>query len=435
MRTTLITVRLHMVSAGGVTSGELDENTMKLRTDPRGNPHLPGTTVAGSLRSHFRRHDFLGGVFGDEPPSRANGQRTEVRNASKVQVLGTVHRQAGERRVRRRTAVDPERGAADNHALRGVEQLPPGTEFDVMLRWDDPDANELEAFFEALASWKPRLGRGVSHGSGHCRVTGCGRKDYDLTTEGGLLAWIQNTDLDSYPAPVPQETSPESPHDALEHEYEIVDGVHIGAGEEPTSEGARDGAGGEGAAEPAKANKQVDIARVLREQHGDSSRFVIPGSSLKGVLRSRAEYICRVVGADACVARDCGECRPCKLFGYSQRKRAFRSPVVVHDAVIRDARCEYRQHVALDRFTGGAAPGLLYTDEVIVSGRFTLHVEIPDKLDEEESNKRLLEAVAADLHDGLVGIGARTTSGQGTVRLTRPEKRPDIANLAEEIAA
>lgn len=425
MKTTLITVRLQMVTPGGVTSGELSKNTMKLRTDPHGTPHLPGTTVAGSLRFHCHDYSALSGLFGNEPPHEANESRDDERVASKIQVLGTVYHPTGEPHTRTRTAIDPERGAADNHMLHGIEQLPPGTEFDIMFRWDDPDPDELTTFFEALGSWKPRLGRGISHGAGHCRVAAWASEEYDLATEQGLLAWIQNTD--SYPVPTPKESTPAPPDYILDLEYEVVDGVHIGVSQQD-EETPEDSAG-----VSTTEGTGVKISPVLKEKHGDSWHVVVPGSSLKGLMRSRAEYICRVVGADACTDRACGQCWPCRLFGYSNPDKAHRSAVVIHDTIISDPKTECRQHVALDRFTGGAAPQLLYTDEVVVSGRFMVRAEKLRDLDKAEED--LLKAVAADLHDGLIGIGARTTSGQGTVRLTNPEQRPQIADLAEEIAA
>ena len=43
--------------------------------------------------------------------------------------------------------------------------LPAGTEFDIVLRWDNPDRRE-EPFLRALQQWRPRLGRGASHDAG-----------------------------------------------------------------------------------------------------------------------------------------------------------------------------------------------------------------------------------------------------------------------------
>lgn len=149
------------------------------------------------------------------------------------------------------------------------------------------------------------------------------------------------------------------------------------------------------------------------------------------MLRSRVEYVCRVVSAPACPDQSCGSCRPCRLFGFSGSSgRARRAKIAVHDSTITDPVLELRQHVAVDRFTGGARDQLLYTDEVITSGRFRVRVEELEPIDDTE--RLLLDAALTDLHDGLVGIGARTTAGLGTARITSPHwQRPDLTALAD----
>ncbi|MDQ3274279.1 MAG: RAMP superfamily CRISPR-associated protein [Actinomycetota bacterium] len=146
----------------------------------------------------------------------------------------------------------------------------------------------------------------------------------------------------------------------------------------------------------------------------------VPGSSLKGVLRSRVEYLCRVLGHPACEDADCGTCQPCLLFGWSPRgggdvRMGARAAVAIPDAVIHGAgEPDVRTHVALDRVTGGARPALLYAQQVVVTGRFRLRVEPLRTITEAE--RALLRVCVADLDDGLVGIGAATTRGLGTVR-------------------
>ena len=126
--------------------------------------------------------------------------------------------------------------------------------------------------------------------------------------------------------------------------FEIVGGLHISAGEPSAHE----------------SSEEPLVNRALRSD----GRFVVPGSTLKGILRSRAEYVCRVVGAGVCTNHQCGECHPCRLFGYGGESRnARRAKIAVADSVIANATSELRTHVAIDRFTGGARDQLLYTDE------------------------------------------------------------------------
>ncbi|MGW9307764.1 RAMP superfamily CRISPR-associated protein [Saccharomonospora azurea] len=409
----LVTVRLRLDTLGGVTAPEaLSEvdNVLPLRKDTAGRPHLPGTTVAGSLRAHCATYDELlpeKTLFGDVDE---DGDAKRV--PSSIQVLGTRYLGDADGAVRHRTAVDRERGAPANTMLHGISTLPAGTEFDVVLRWDDPDHRD-KPFLQALREWRPRLGRGASHDAGRCTVVGIGYRNYDLTTIEGLHAWLRMRFPDDYPAPACLAEPQRPPEPDYDIEFEIVDGLHISAGEPSAHEGS------EGPL----------VNRALRRD----GRFVIPGSTLKGVLRSRAEYVCRVVGADACTDHLCGDCHPCRLFGYGGASRnSRRAKIAISDSVVEDAKSDLRTHVAIDRFTGGARDQLLYTDEVVTAGHFRLRVYALEPLD--DIDRLLIDAVLTDLHDGLIGIGGRSTSGLGTVRIKSDWPRPDPTALADRLS-
>ena len=97
--------------------------------------------------------------------------------------------------------------------------------------------------------------------------------------------------------------------------------------------------------------------------------------------------------------------------------------MAIPDAAVVDPLVEVRPPVAIDRFTGGARDKLLYFDKVLVRGRFTLTLDdLTGPLTPTES--ALVDAVLQDLDDGLIGVGARTTAGYGTVRITDPTWSP-----------
>nr|WP_228046740.1 RAMP superfamily CRISPR-associated protein [Saccharopolyspora sp. HNM0983] len=402
-----------METAGGVAAAETGNGpnqTLPIRRDTTGRPHLPGTSVAGNLRAYCATDPALaadeqrGRLFGSNPGDQG-------RTASPIQVLGTIWRGAGEVQRRTRTAINRERGAADTYTLHTIEQLPAGTQFDVHLRWDDPD-DRLSTVLDRLRRWRPQLGRGVSSGAGQCRVAGFGYQVYDLGTTEGLHAWLQLASPADYPAPEPV-ADDDRPEALLDVDLAIVDALHVGTGTL-----AEDALGTYGA--------------MVRD---DAGTPIVPGSSLKGVLRSRSAYICRVLGVELCADERCGECVPCRLFGYTGKNRtAQRSKIAVHDAAVTDAVVEQRQHVAIDRVTGGAATALLYADEVITAGRFTLRIDALEP-NIAEHERLLLKAALADLDAGLIGIGARTTAGQGTVRIVAERSQPaePISRLATHL--
>ncbi|GAB1512567.1 RAMP superfamily CRISPR-associated protein [Actinophytocola sp. KF-1] len=414
MKVTLVTVALRMETAGGVTAPEAqwwdDEvtatdtrtrNVLPLRRDPFGHEHIPGTTIAGALRAHCHDRPGLGGAFGPEPGATH-------RSASPIQVLGTWFPKAPTTTTHTRTAVDRFRGAPRTSTLRATEMFDAGTEFRVALRWNDAEANEVAALLDAVRSWAPVLGRGASIGAGQCVVTGLGHQTYDLSTAGGLMAWLRIGGLDDYPTPEHVPTTDRAAP-VLRVTLAVVDALHVGAG---TTIGGAHG---------------QQVAALVRR----GNDIVIPGSGLKGVLRSRAEYICRVLEQPACTDATCGQCRPCRIFGHgaSEPGRPLRrAAVAVADAVVREPLVEHRQHVTVDRFTGGAQDELLFTHEVLVAGTFDLTVT-PLGTPLDRGDLLLLDAVVLDLHDGLIGIGARTTAGYGTVRVVGEWTRHDLADL------
>ncbi len=414
---TLITIRVRLLSPGGVTGPErrhLDTgeeepaNHLPLRRDPDHVVTLPGTTVAGSLKAHCALWPGLpSDLFGGAPED-------EKKVASPVQVLGVRLRGALPAVTSAtRVAIDRHRGAARVHALFTVEQLPAGTEFDVHLRWDDAGA-ALQRFLDAVRGWRPWIGRGVTTGAGGCAVTGVGWRSYDLSRTDGLLEWLTVEGPATYPQPTEVLPAPSPRTAAIDVVLDIVDGLHIGRGASEPLEGP-----------------ETKVSLVVQRNNGEP---YVPGSSLKGVLRSRVEYICRVLGHPACDDAGCGTCQACLLFGWSPRsggdpRMGARAAVAIPDAVIDGAEFDLRTHVALDRVTGGARSGLLYAQQVVVTGHFRLRVEPLRCLTDVEL--ALLRACVADLHDGLVGIGTATTRGLGTVRVCDDAWTvPDLTALA-----
>lgn len=159
----------------------------------------------------------------------------------------------------------------------------------------------------------------------------------------------------------------------------------------------------------------------------------MPASSWKGVLRHRVETILRLVlgreGRGEEGSRD-GEGRLVQdvlalLFGSLEHGRGL---VWVRDGAFTagspdpgqaggPAPVGKRTHVAIDRFSGGAKPSALFTWECVLPGsRVRLELDAPG-LERSPACRNLLLHAVRDLHEGLIGIGAGTSRGYGTVAL------------------
>jgi CRISPR/Cas system CSM-associated protein Csm3 (group 7 of RAMP superfamily) len=429
----VFTVRL--TESGGVTvpgkadrAGQTprDRAHTLLDTGADGRAQLPGTSLAGALRDMIRLgrgEDVAGDMFGRLlDPGGPGGEVAAT--ASKVWVLGS--RRIGDgSEFRSATAIDRSRAAAAANTLRTEEVLPAGSTFEVFLRWDDPAEGEVEDLAGQLAGWRSYLGRGVSYGRGAFEVEAVRHGMLRLDLPEGLLCWLTMSGPDLARAvavtEVPAAAGP-APEPVLRVGMSIDGPWHVGSGQ-----GADD--------------QVIPLFRVGGEP-------AVPGSALKGLLRSRAEYILRSVGVSPqpCECQQCGECWPCQVFGSGGRETGTgavgrRAVVRVLDTVVRDPVPVCRTHVAIDRFTGGALHGALYTMEALEAGTFTVQVhplqEIPD--DRLEEIRAVLRLVVEDLRDGIIGVGGGVTRGYGTVTPelngalglpSLPEARAVLARMA-----
>ncbi len=186
---------------------------------------------------------------------------------------------------------------------------------------------------------------------------------------------------------------------------------------------------------------------TLHGTEGQAQPF-IPGSSLKGVVRTHLERIARGLrphsvcipylksrdrnlpgGEGDCVG--CGfqlqevqkhlrpgdayrqSCAACRLFGSTRHRGRFSFSDAYPKTGPMKPVTEVRDHVAIDRFTGGAAGGLKFDAEVVAKGIFETRVVIENF---EAWHLGALAIVLADFEDGLIAVGSGTSRGLGQVR-------------------
>ncbi len=200
----------------------------------------------------------------------------------------------------------------------------------------------------------------------------------------------------------------------------------------------------------------VDMAFVRTYRRGGKEEPFIPGSSLKGLIRSYAEKICRTLKDDpvpVCLPylkpgdeddreqrqASCGlmltkykdkytrdrvpsstvyqvSCPICRMFGSHE----FIGRCATSDAYLtteyRDSgspSLEIRNGVAIDRFTGGVAEGP-FDLEVLSRGEFSTAIEIRNF---ERWQLGLLGLVLRDMEEGKLRIGFGKSKGLGKFKI------------------
>ena len=167
----------------------------------------------------------------------------------------------------------------------------------------------------------------------------------------------------------------------------------------------------------------VDDLDVVRDGRG---RLVVPGTALAGVLRAALGV--DATGADPGLAR---------LWGpRATGAEGAASQLWVGDAVAEhDPGVERRDGVAIDRRSGAAAGGYLYSREVVPPGtRFSVEVRVEQLGEDDESAARLLARVHDLLVEG-VSVGSGTSAGRGLLRLEGGERGwYDLSSAAGMVA-
>lgn len=504
MRVTRYELTVHLVTDAPLHSGGVDE-VVDRRRDPedrttvarrfardgRGRPVLTGRSVKGALRAACQR--FLeehGGAVGlaerelrqlwGDDGTRGAGSAAPLR-ASAITVhtveLPTEGYEGNEEHkivlpTRMGNAIDRYWGSAGDTALFEHEYLPRGKELaltisaeaglpdDVEVPQGDvapPGPEQVEKLFALIIGLikDGRVAFGGRQNAGWGRVTlSDSKKAWTLTkvepgSRAGLEEWLSGAGGRSVDvAPVDCggggrmriEITWDSPTGILVAEPQ-KDGPGEGA-----DAGAADGSPGE--AEGADS-EETKPARPLRAGPEETDPIVLPGSSVRGALRTRATRIARTIllakkdpsteadwsgaGVHEQLAQDPSLVRD--LFGSTTHRGAL---TVLDTLAAEDGPSRKVTHNAGDRWTGGVADGLLYSDEVYDSTWNSIVLELD--LDRLLSNAKagleepggqegsrgedrsraafcLLGLVLAELAAGTLPLGSRGTRGMGQVEV------------------
>jgi CRISPR-associated RAMP protein (TIGR02581 family) len=190
-------------------------------------------------------------------------------------------------------------------------------------------------------------------------------------------------------------------------------------------------------------------------QKDDDWGFFVPGSSIRGPVRSVCERIVRSLLPENMVSpttacdpfsekNSCSKrlekkdnrkslypeaCPACKLFGCA----GLASRILFSDAEINSYDPIYRDMIGIDRFTGGVSQGANMRFHILEKTKFSTEISITNF---ELWHLGLLAYAFRDFSDGVVSIGFGKTKGFGCVKgnvtkimLTYPRETVKIEHL------
>lgn len=505
MSVTRYELTVHLVTDSPLHSGGVDEVVDRSRDpedrttvarrfarDGRGRPVLTGRSVKGALRAACQR--FLeehGGAVGlaerelrqlwGDDGTRGAGSAAPLR-ASAITVhtveLPTEGCQRDEEHkivlpTRMGNAIDRYWGSAGDTALFEHEYLPRGKELaltitaeaglpdDVEVPQGDvapPGPEQIERLFALIIGLikDGRVAFGGRQNAGWGRVAlSDSEKAWTLTkvepgSRAGLEEWL--SDAGGRSVDVAPVDCGGSGRMRIEITWDSPTGILVAEPQDDGSQEEADAGAADGSPEEAEGadSEETKPARPLRAGPEETDPIVLPGSSVRGALRTRATRIARTIllakkdpstvadwsgaGVHEQLAQDPSLVRD--LFGSTTHRGAL---TVLDTLAAEDGPSRKVTHNAGDRWTGGVADGLLYSEEVYDSTWNSIVLELdldrlltnaragleePDGQEDSQGEDRsraafcLLGLVLAELAAGTLPLGSRGTRGMGQVEVT-----------------
>lgn len=415
-------------------------NILEIDRDGLERPVLRGTSLAGILRSRLQ-HDFPNNGDSPNEPSAAgrhwfgyavDGDQASTQSESVVRIADSVLNLPTNPTIRTHHTRNRHTGVVAQRGLFSLESCPPGTDTHCTL-WIREPATHADDIVPAnvadfLAWLNATLQDGILVGGRKARGIGLGRLvdgsityyAFDLSDPKQYAnriqvdrAWREGTQCDLPSRPL-QVSGPATSGKALciQLELGIPPGqdILVAEGTLPTP------------------------MRVATSQ--DKQAWLIPGSSFRGLFR---DWFNRLAAREGHCIADSNEhyqalksneqlahpdpewlgehpkCPVNQLFGTTSKAgRIYLSDAIAPAKSPPGDQLQLRKHVAIDRVSGGAAEGLLFENEVLISGgprapRFKMEIRIQAATEDEA---RWLGMTLTSLHRGLLRIGSSKASGR-----------------------
>ena len=398
--------------------GQGDELTdMPLIRDAReGRPLLPGTSLAGALRSHLA--DRLAGYMSPEPAEVTRlfgGSRgDDLGGQSPLIVFDSLGQLPPDRssEIRDGVSIDATTGTAEQHKKFDFEVLPPGTVFPLRLELlVENTAREsqllglLATSLQGLELSELTIGMRRSRGLGRFSARNWRAYRYDLSSANGWLEWL----LSDHDHPIPARKAPQTDLGSA------LRNAHSGAQWQSFEDRRKrlicdlflQQQGGVLVRSPGLTPDAPDVAHLT-----SGGQPVLPGTGLAGALRSRALRIARIVRGRHADGEHWVE----KLFGPRTKEKdwadesLWSSRIRISESTLRNGKPLRGSRVRIDRFTQGVVPAALFDEEPWYGGETCIRMELRNP---QEGEVGLFLLLAKDLLTGDLPVGGTASVGRG----------------------
>ena len=368
----------------GDGAGETAENFRDIHVlkNRAGKAFIPATSFCGVLRDWLENvtPKWTTKIFGDGDKMQSSIQ------------LRDIELNGGRIITRDGVKIDGTTGTAQDGGKYDYEAIERGASGDLQLLINLRGCHDVKKISEVVELMLKKLQEGIrlgaltTKGFGIVVVENLVADLYDFRDKNDVIAWLLNKNSAKKILPANEKFTASKKDFIVDAEFKFNSSFII-----------RD-------YQITKTERDKNIYAVTLKSLKD---FVIPGTSLKGILRHRAEYIFDKLNLDKKPLEE--------LMGTSENKSRF---IVAESYISMNNFLEY-EHTRnkIDRFTGGTIQGTLFTtkpayQKKLAEPTFKLHFEIRDAKDFEAG---LAMFLLRDLWLGRVALGGEKSIGRGTV--------------------
>lgn len=423
-------IKFKLASPLMIGCGKSDVTDNDIVRDNRGIPYIPATAIAGVVREGLYRYGIF--KYKENKDDREDEDAKKIFGHVRISKKADDEGEQSESRiifydgriipedieninisVRDSVALDEHKTAIDG-AKFDMEILEPGVSFCtyVELNCTDGDDGITKAVWKAITAMFQNnaltFGAKTMRGMGEIETCEISVTEFDLTNVQGITDWVDfkmYSEKDgAWDVKWTPKNDPEPLRDGnnikIDLELELQGGISIRRYttdvDDPQDEGTNE-----------KADSMPDYEQLTVKGVDGKDIPVIPGTSWGGAFRHR---MTELLGEDFVTG----------LFGEVKEEKK-KSLISFSESQITGARDKTISRTAIDRFTGGAAEGALYTEKTYYGGNTQLTIRINDlnRLSEKETVLNALVAAILDLHMGYLAVGGLTSVGRGLFKIKK----------------
>lgn len=385
-------VEVELVSPLCISQGDGSLTDDDVIVNGEGLPFIPGSSLAGAMRSYLDAGKEEECIFGYEDMHKNVGRM------SSLFVSDLFFQDQVQTKIRDGVKLGKNK-AAESQGKYDMEVVDTGAKghffMEVVIRKNDNQADfeaQLDKVFTGWLTKEIRLGRKKSRGYGEVRLVAVEKKEFDASN---ILEY-----KDAYVAA--------ESHDASWTKLDLAsmkttDSKYVTLSLPLRLEGAIS------IRKYAAKKNEPDFVHITA-----NGKPVIPGTSFTGAIRHRLSDILEQL--EAMNQQELVDA----IFGFVDTKakveeetlKAHISDIIVSECVLEDSKPLIMVRNAISRFEAGTKKGALFKERAYVGGTTVLEIKVK-KTETTNETVGLLLLAMKDLQNGFLPVGGQTSIGRG----------------------